>query len=157
VPVSIDHKLQGYRMDPNMKLLIVIEVTRKFKCYGTLWRKNTLFFYHPKIYLDAAPCAFAYLHPGIKRTSDVVFWIITAYILIGITIRETSCVFTTMITAYLITITIQKTAIWNHTAMKSSHGSGKRAFLVPKTGVLYFARRLKDISSCRFSKDFWSH
>jgi len=31
-------------MDPNMKLLIVTEVTRKFERCGTLWRKNTLFF-----------------------------------------------------------------------------------------------------------------
>ena len=34
--VSIDHKLQGFRMDPNMKLLIVIAVERKFVRCGTI-------------------------------------------------------------------------------------------------------------------------
>ena len=73
--------------------------------------KKKIHFFHPKIYLDAAPSAFAYLHPVIKRTPDVIFWIITAYSLTGITITGTSCVFTTPETAYLITITIQKIAI----------------------------------------------
>jgi hypothetical protein len=60
--------------------------------------KKKYTFFRPKIYLDAAPSEFAYLHPGIKRTPDVAFWIRTAYSLIGITIRESSCVFTTLVT-----------------------------------------------------------
>jgi hypothetical protein len=59
---------------------------------------------------------------------------------------------------YLITITTQRTAIWNLNTMKSSNsisnGSGRRTLLVLKIGVLYFARRLKDKSSCLFQKTF---
>jgi hypothetical protein len=85
-----------------LKLRVNLKVEELFE--------EKIHFFTPKIYLDAAPSAFAYLHPGIKRTPDVVVWIITVYNLIGITIRERSCVFRTLVTAYLI-ITIQKTAI----------------------------------------------
>ena len=81
-----------------MKLRVNLNVAEIFE--------EKIHFFHPKIDLDAAPSAFAYLHHGIKHSPDVVFWIITAYSLIGITIRETSCVFATLVTTYLIPITI---------------------------------------------------